>query len=94
MLRITRRSGADQDTLLLEGKLFKEWIEELQQALARARPDGAAVALDLSGLLFIDDEGVRFLRECRRHGAAILGASPFISALLDPPPPRRPRWRS
>jgi ABC-type transporter Mla MlaB component len=94
MLRITHQPGADHDTLLLEGKLFKEWIEELQQALARARQDGATIALDLSGLLFIDHEGVRFLRECRTRGAAILGASPFVSALLDPPPPRQRRRRS
>jgi ABC-type transporter Mla MlaB component len=94
MLRITRQPGADHDTLLLEGKLLKEWIEELQQAFAQERQDGAAIALDLSGLRFIDDEGVRFLRECRRRGASLLGASPFVSALLDPPPKRRRRPRS
>jgi ABC-type transporter Mla MlaB component len=94
MLRITRQPGADHETLLLEGKLLKEWIEELQQALAQARQDGAATALDLSGLRFIDDEGVRFLRECRRRGASLLGASPFVSALLDPPPSRRRRPRA
>jgi ABC-type transporter Mla MlaB component len=93
MLRITRQSGADHDTLLLEGKLLKEWIEELREALAHARQDAAAIALDLSGLSFIDDEGARFLRECRRRGASLVGASPFVSALLDPPlwPRRRPR---
>jgi ABC-type transporter Mla MlaB component len=89
MLRITRQPGADHDTLLLEGKLLKEWIEELQRALAQARQDGVAIALDLSGLSFIDDEGTRFLRECRRRGTSLLRASPFVSALLDPPPPRR-----
>jgi hypothetical protein len=52
------------------------------------------VALDLSGLRFVDDEGVRFLRECRRRGASLLGALPFVSALLDPPLPRQRRPRS
>jgi hypothetical protein len=85
MLRITRQPGADHDTLLLEGKFFKEWVEELQQALAQAHQDTAAIALDLSGLLFIDDEVARFLRECRSRGTTLLGASPFVSALLDPP---------
>jgi ABC-type transporter Mla MlaB component len=94
MLRITRQPGADHNTLLVEGKLLKEWIEELQQALTQARQDGTAIALDLSGLRFIDEEGVRFLRECRRRGASLLGASPFVSALLDPPPQRRRRPRS
>ena len=89
MLRITRQPGADHDTLLLEGKLLKEWMDELQQALARTRRDSPVIALDLSGLRFIDDEGLRFLRNCRRQGASLVGASPFVSALLDPPPPRR-----
>ena len=94
MLRITRQPGADHDTLLLEGRLVKEWIEELQQALAQERQDGVPIALDLSGLRFIDGEGVRFLRESRRRGASLLGASPFVSALLDPLPPRRRHPRS
>jgi ABC-type transporter Mla MlaB component len=89
MLRITRQPGADHDTLLLEGNLLKEWIQELEQALARARQAGAGVALDLSGLRFVDAEGTRFLRECRKHGVSLLGTSPFVSALLDSPLRRR-----
>jgi ABC-type transporter Mla MlaB component len=94
MLRITRQPGADHDTLLLEGNLLKEWIQELQEALAGARQNGAAVALDLSGLRFVDAEGTSLLRECRRRGISLFGASPFVSALLDPPPSRRRRSRS
>jgi len=89
MLRITRQPRADHDTLLLEGNLLKEWIQELEQALARARQAGAAVALDLSGLRFADAEGAHFLRECRKRGVSLLGTSPFVSALLDSPPPQR-----
>jgi len=93
MLRITRQPGAGHNSLLLEGNLLKEWIEELQQALAQVRQDGASLELDLSGLRFVDAEGARFLRECRKRGVSLLGASPFVSALLDPPPRRR-RQRS
>jgi ABC-type transporter Mla MlaB component len=89
MLRITRQPGVGHNTLLLEGNLLKEWIEELQQALAQVRQDGAALGLDLSGLRFVDAEGARYLRECRNRGVPLLGASPFVSALLDPPPRRR-----
>lgn len=91
MLRITRKRGADRDTLLLEGKLLKEWLEELQEAMEQVSRDNPAIGFDLSGLRFIDEEGVRFLRACRRRGALLLEASPFVSALLDPPPPRRRR---
>src|SRR5215469_10247968 len=89
MLRITRQPGVEHDSLLLEGNLLKEWIQELQQALALARQAGAAVALDLSGLRFVDAEGTRCLRECRDHGVTLLGTSPFVRALLDSPPPRQ-----
>lgn len=93
MLKITRQGGADHDTLLLEGNLLKEWIEEVQHALAHARGDGATVGLDLSGLRFVDAEGAQFLRECRKRGVLLLSASPFVSALLGPPsrPRRGPR---
>jgi hypothetical protein len=89
MLRITPRPDSVHDTLLLEGNLLKEWLGELEQALARARQNGAAVSLDLSGLRFVDADGARFLRACRRDGVSLLGASPFVGALLDPPRPRR-----
>ena len=89
MLRITRQPGADHDTLLLEGNLLKEWIQELQPALALAREASASVALDLSGLRFVDADGTHFLRECRKHGVTLLGTSPFVRALLDSPFPRQ-----
>jgi ABC-type transporter Mla MlaB component len=90
MLKITRQCGADHDTLLLEGNLLKEWIEEVQQALAHARQNGTSVGLDLSGLRFVDAEGAQYLRECRKRGVFLLSATPFVSALLDPPTgPRR-----
>ena len=89
MLRITRQPGADHVTLLLEGKLLKEWLEELQRALAQARQDGSSVRLNLSALNYIDAEAARFLRVCRKAGVTLLGASPFVAALLDAP--RQPR---
>ena len=84
MLRITRQPETERDTLLLEGELSKESIEQEQQALAQARQDGATTDLGLSGHRFIDDEGVCLLSEYRTRGAALLRAAPFVSALLDP----------
>ena len=85
MLRITRQPGADHVTLLLEGKLLKGWLEELQQALEQARQDGCRVRLNLSALNYIDAEAARFLRICRKAGVTLLGASPFVQALLEAP---------
>ena len=85
MLRITRRPGIDGETLLLEGKLLHGWIQELKHALEQATATGAAIRLDLSGLSFVDVQGADFLRRCRTDGVPLVGASPFVSALLDPP---------
>ena len=89
MLRITRHPGGADVTLLLEGKLLKEWLAERQQALAQARQDGSLVHLNLSGLDYIDAEAARFLRVCRKAGVSLLGASPFVNALLEASPGRR-----
>jgi len=88
MLRITRQPGTDEETLLLEGKLLHRWLQELQHALEQAAAGGVAIRLDLSGLSFIDVPGADFLRRCRKDGVSLAGASPFVSALLDPPPKR------
>jgi hypothetical protein len=89
MLRITRQPGADHQTLLLEGKLLYGWLRELQHVLELAGGSGVAIRLDLSGLSFIDVPSADFLRQCREDGVSLAGASPFVSALLDPPPKRR-----
>jgi hypothetical protein len=89
MLRITRQAGADHETLLLEGKLLHGWLQELQHALEQAAGNGVAIRLNLSGLSFIDVPAADFLRQCRKDGVSLAGASPFVSALLDPPAKRR-----
>ena len=89
MLRITRRQEAGHETLLLEGKLLHGWLQELRHALAQAVAGGVAIRLDLSGLSFIDVPAADFLRQCRKDGVSLAGASPFVSALLDPPTKRR-----
>src|SRR5262252_7953522 len=48
MLRITRRPGADHETLLLEGKLLHGWLQELRHALEQTAASGVAIRLDLS----------------------------------------------
>ena len=88
MLRITRQPGADHETFLLEGKLLHRWLQELQQALEQAGARGGAIRLDLSGLSFVDVPAADFLRQCRKAGVSLAGASPFVSALLDSPPKR------
>jgi len=89
MLRITRQPAADHETVLLEGKLLHEWLEELQRVLAQAAGNGVPIRLDLSGLSFIDAAAADFLRQARKDGVSLAGASPFVNALLGLPGRRR-----
>jgi ABC-type transporter Mla MlaB component len=89
MLRITRQPEAEHETFLLEGKLLHAWLHELQHALEQAAARGVAIRLDLSGLSFVDVPAADFLRECRKAGVSLAGASPFVGALLAQPSKRR-----
>jgi len=76
MLKITRRNGR---TVRLEGRLTRDEVGLLREALrGSGRPD----ALDLTGLGFLDEAGASALRELRRGGVALEGASSFVQALL------------
>jgi anti-anti-sigma regulatory factor len=83
VLRITRSVAPDAGVLLkLEGKLLEPWLGELAGACAPAAAAPAAVRLDLSGVTFVDESGVRTLRRLLQSGVTVTGSSPFIAALL------------
>jgi anti-anti-sigma regulatory factor len=85
MLRITARRGNGTERLLVEGRLAGEYVRELQSAAAAAMAEGVALALDLSGLTFVDAEGVRVLRALRARNARLTGCSSFVAQLLERP---------
>ena len=39
--------------------------------------------MDLSNLLFADDEGIKTIRTFVKNGAQVHGASPFVALLLE-----------
>lgn len=80
MLRITRISSQDSDTLKLEGKLLGPWVGELSHVLAEL--NGRAMGLDLSAVTFVDATGTELLRDLIRRGVPIAGCSPFVAELL------------
>lgn len=80
-LRITRSdAGARLTTLHLEGRLAEaEW-----PALRSAREacGDRPLALELSGLRYLDPDIARLLTEWRRDGVGLCGGSGFIRELL------------
>ena len=79
MLRITRMPGDSADTVRLEGKLLEPWLDEASRVVAVAP---SPVQLDLAGLRFVDEAGLRWLRQLQSRGAVIVSCSGFVAELL------------
>jgi ABC-type transporter Mla MlaB component len=85
MLKIeTVRNGSGMVTLALEGRLIGLWVDQLRLACARARSGRASVALDLTGVEFVDRAGVALLRELADHDTRLSNCSPFVAEQLRP----------
>lgn len=80
MLKITIQDDTKSQTMRLEGKLIGPWVEELRrawQSLPQSRVR-KALSLDLRGVIFVDAEGKKLLREIyRKANASFLTDSPL-----------------
>lgn len=84
MLKITRDRGAPAGpvTLRLEGRLVHSSVELLREVVGREAPE-LPLHLDLHGLRFLDEAGVRCLRELlARRSDCSTSSSLFVDALL------------
>jgi len=81
MLKITRETNHQFGTLLrLEGKLTGPWVETL--AVLCAPIELTRIALDLSHLHYVDQDGCRLLTKMIEQGVQVVAASGFIKELL------------
>jgi ABC-type transporter Mla MlaB component len=87
MLRVTRFAAREEDaeTLRVEGRLTHQDLPRFHEACAGLLESGSRLRLDLSGLQFADRAAVATLQALRRRGAALVGASGFLEALLADP---------
>ncbi|HEV3057397.1 MAG TPA: hypothetical protein VGY48_04075 [Vicinamibacterales bacterium] len=53
------------------------------RALLAAEPPGSTVVLDLTDLVLIDRDAVRFLRTCEREGIVLRNCPPYIRAWME-----------
>ncbi len=83
MLKITRITGNGSALLVkLEGKLLQPWVGELAQVCTPSAGTVARVRLDLAAVTFVDEAGVRLLRELLDRGVGVAAASGFVTELL------------
>jgi anti-anti-sigma regulatory factor len=76
MLRIQRNENGEV-VFTVSGRLAADNVSELVDLLA-AEPAGRTVVLDLTSVVLVDRDIVRFLRMCKGDGIALRNCPPFI----------------
>jgi hypothetical protein len=84
MLRITIHDAPEALIFQVEGRLIGEWARELERSWKTARPfrGNTPPIVDLTGILFIDDEGKRVLAELSREGACFRTSGPMTGSIV------------
>ena len=83
-MRINDKPGdRDHRVLLLEGKVCRQWLDELRLEIEKTIGDGKKLILDFSRVTFIDEEGARLINQFLSNSVERINCSLFISTLLD-----------
>jgi hypothetical protein len=85
MLRITIAEMATEQRWTLEGRLVQPWVGELRTCWKkRHRPqNGRTCTVDLSGVTFIDNSGLRFLRAMAKEGTQFVATGIYTKHVLE-----------
>jgi anti-anti-sigma regulatory factor len=83
MLRISEvtQNGVRATTLRLEGHVTGPWVEELHRVCEEKLASGGrhpSLVLDLTGVAFLDTDGVELFRQLAARHVVFKNASPFI----------------
>jgi hypothetical protein len=73
--KIDRTHSGQVTTIRLIGRLRSECLEELKKEIEACGP---RVMLELAEVELVDVEIVRFLNACKKNGAEIANACPYI----------------
>ena len=83
MLRITPTDdGTQYVNLLLEGRVAGPWVAELRRVCDNLLAEGRPLRLDLTGVSFLEADGIETLTSLRSRGVVLTNCSPFVSELL------------
>jgi anti-anti-sigma regulatory factor len=82
MLRITVINSADTTTLRVEGKLTKSGASEFANSCLPHLHAPQTIVLDFTAVSFIDDAGIKLVRDLIRRNIEIRGCSPLVCTLI------------
>ena len=84
MLRVTRMAENNESiTLKVEGRIVEAWVRELKRECDSCLEERDLVILDLSGVNFIDETGIRNFKRMIGNRIKLVGCSSFLSKLLN-----------
>jgi hypothetical protein len=87
-IRIDYISDGPETIICIAGRLSgTAAVAQLKKA---CDPIEGPLVIDLSDVLFADDEGINAIRTIADKGAKVHGASPFVQLLLDNAPGWKP----
>ena len=69
-------------TLKLEGRIAGKWVDELRKECNLCLAKGRELILDLSGVSFVDDRGIRVLKTMAGRQVTLVECSLFLSELF------------
>jgi anti-anti-sigma regulatory factor len=83
MFRLTRVTPApDEVVLVIEGRLYGEWVELLEDECAQLLRTTQRVLLDLASLSFVDRRGARLLRKLATDQVVLINCPPLVDELV------------
>jgi anti-anti-sigma regulatory factor len=84
MLRITTKERPGSVTMVLEGRLCGAWTAEAEKAWLKlaSTAEGQELAVDLSGLTFVDKAGESWLASILGQGAKVKASGVLISHIV------------
>ena len=83
MLKVTLiEDGPKTITLKLEGRIAGQWVDELERECEKQLETHKKLVLDVFGVTFVDDRGIRMLMSVGGDRVELIRCSLFISELL------------
>ena len=83
-LRITIENSAESVLLKLEGRVAGRWTAELENAWSKLAPSvcGREVSIDIRGATYVDQAGIRLLRNIYRATNAEFQTSSLLTRFM------------
>jgi ABC-type transporter Mla MlaB component len=82
MLKVTLQESSTAFTLVLEGRLCRQWVPEAERAWTALLESKRELILDLSGVTFVDAAGELFLASVINHGATVRADNLLVGHLV------------